>query len=179
MKKLFKVAALSAVLGFSMNAMASTDNATGTFQWAGTIPASNTGTTTVIVQKGTIAHDAGSLIFKESQPGQHVVTGSSELVFGVQTMNADATPSLVAASSFKYNLNSLSFSAGSGMMKAVTEGEAAEFKIKANDVVLSSTKTNGAGDIRLSVESNNPLTGLNSGDTVVVMATILVTDATI
>lgn len=174
MKNLIKATTLAALMGFSVNAMAVPgETATGTFQWAGNIPAANSDGRFQIVKTGSVDHDAGLLLFKASDDGlKYEVASSSELRFGVVD-----TQSGEAVSKFGYSLNRLEFATSSNQfMKAVDD----QFVIHANDDVLTTTAvTADNGEVRLLVASGSE--GLNAedytgGDQVIVMATILVSD---
>lgn len=184
MKTLFKIAALTVVMGLGANAMAAEETATAAFQWAGSIPPSNVNTDNVrIINTGTVDHDRGTLVFNEvdGEANTYKLVSSSELIFGVQKKTG---AEWIKHNTYSYKLGQLQFSAGGGLVKSVSDAQnAAEFKILANDVELTKNtalNTTRNGDVHLSVAGGVNLVGteadpLVGGDAVVVHSTVLVT----
>ncbi|TCW20759.1 hypothetical protein [Vibrio crassostreae] len=167
--KLFSLGLIAAVMGFGSNAFA--DDATGVFQWVGSIPAANTGTDTRIVDTGSTPHLNGIMTFVGSAvPGEFEVAGSSELTFTVEESGA-------AAKSFDYEIQSLKFSAGGGLLSEVSTKP--EFTVKANgaSLVKGTPVVGASGNVNLKVTNDNPINFAKEKDDVVVQATILVTNA--
>lgn len=181
MKNIFKLSTLALVLGLSVtgNAVAviGEDQATGVFQWSGTLPSENVdGTSVKIVNPGPLKHDEGTLTFAINANEGYDLTSSSELVFEVHKGTGAAPTTWTAATSFDYEVQHLQFSAGLGPVKTGTD----EFHIKANAVAIPSTGKAGANGLqRLTVGADAPLkgTGFTDGAAVVVQATILVSNA--
>ncbi|CAK2125447.1 conserved exported hypothetical protein [Vibrio crassostreae] len=166
--KLFSLGLAVVVMGFGSNALA--DDATGVFQWKGAIPPSNTGVDTRIVNTGTVPHLNGTMTFAASAaPGEYEVLGSSELTFGVEESGA-------AAASFDYEIQSLKFSAGGGVLAEVSASP--EFTVKANgtSLVKGTPVTGASGNVNLTVSNDSPIDFAQANDDVVVQATILVTN---
>lgn len=173
MKNLIKATTLAAVMGLSANAMAA--DASGSFQWSGKIPEANTSNGFKIVNNGSVNHDSGMLLFKTSENGEiHNLTGSDELIFGVVTDAGDVVQS------FKYELNSFDFAAGGTLARSVD----GQFKLHADGKELA-TKTSitkseddSTSNVHLTIENGTGLSSdtVTGGSTVVVMATILVSD---
>lgn len=178
MKNVMKTTVLALLVGMGASATVSAapaaDQASGIFQWVGTVPAAPSGGNTKIVNKGTVAHDKGTLMFQEDSatPGKYELLDSTELIFGVEVASAPAT-------SFDYEVENVKFSHGGGLMNNV-DATTPEFDVSADGTVLvkGTPVSNSSGaDVRMRLTTAQSTNAVSGGETVVVQAAILVTNA--
>ena len=163
MDKVMKLSALICALGFGHAAMA--DDASQTFQWAGSLPVANTGGTTTIENVGSTDFASGSMQFAETvMPGEYKIKSASQMIFDVYEGGSSAT-------SFDYTLTNFDFSVAGGFTAPVAD----EFILKANgnDLLPQTPVTSAAGTVALDLVSDQAITG-NGNDAVLVTAAILI-----
>lgn len=167
MKNTFKFTTIVLAMSISSAAFATT----GLFQWAGTVPNETDNGAIKIVNKGSVEHDAGTLIFKEaSSAGTYNISQSSELIFGVQTVLTD-TP----VDGFGYELTNFKFSAGGGLMTEITD-EGFNLNHDGINLAKNDPQNASADAVTLTVSGTSAQDVLAGGDEVVMQATILVSD---
>ncbi|MEZ8158967.1 hypothetical protein ACED66_22260 [Vibrio splendidus] len=178
MKNVMKTTVLALLVGMGASAAVSaapaTDEASGIFQWAGTVPAASSGANTKIVNKGTIALDKGTLVFQEDSatPGKYQLIDSTELIFGVEVASK-------AAASFDYEVENVKFSHGGGLMNDV-DATTPEFDVSVDGTVLvkgTPVSNSSAADVRMRLTTAQSTNAVSGGEEVVVQAAILVTNA--
>lgn len=170
MKNVFKVCALTAMIGFAGAAMA--DEAKQTFVWTGTVTPASVGGSTTIVNKGTVDFDSGMLAFAEAAlAGTYDVISSNEISFGI----SEADP---MAKDHQWELETFEFAHGGSFMQAV-DTTTPEFTLSANGAsVVPGSKvsiTPEVDKVTLKIQNDNPIDFVKPGESVVVQATILVT----
>ncbi|WP_129504148.1 hypothetical protein [Aeromonas veronii] len=178
MKKMLIAAVAFGAMGFVNSASATV--ASNVFQWAGTVPASATQNGFIIKSPTASDIGAGQMTFTADTAGKGVLSGSSTIEFNVFEYSANTVGA--AATDFTYQLSSLKAGV-SGL--AQEQSATGYFQIEADAVPLVKgtdvTKANG-GVVSLSVAPTNVATPSNqpaAGDSVEVLATILVSNATI
>ncbi len=165
MKKLFKIATASALVMLSANAVAS--EATGYFQWTGSIVPTNIESDIKIIDTGTIKHDKGELQFTESSTaGEYEISSSTELAFDVVNASTDVHVD------YTYTVETIQFSLGSDHLGTDFNGQ---FEVIADGVSVVKNTISGdiTGETVLTLGSTAGFVA-EGGDTLIVLATVLV-----
>ncbi len=168
MKKLFKIATAGALVMLSANAVAT--EATGTFVWAGNIPAASVEGDIKILDTGAVGHLAGQMQFAElSTAGQYEITSSDELVFDVVQAEGGAHVD------YTYTVETIRFSLGNGLL--ATDNNV-QFEVIADGVAVANNVTSGdiTGETILTLGSTTDGFTAEGGDSVTVQAIVLVAD---
>ncbi|MEI6897689.1 MAG: hypothetical protein V5786_09445 [Psychromonas sp.] len=177
MKKVCKIATVSALVMLSANAMA---DATGNFQWVGSIPTSNTSDGVIkIIDTGNVPHTEGTIVFSATgvATGEYNIATSSEMAFDVVHVEDDASADAAYKKDehvdYYYTLTHLTYAVGSSLMHEDRDGQ---FVINTDGsaIVKGESTTNLTTESTYLTLVDGHALKANEGDAVVVQATLLV-----
>jgi len=176
MKTVFKIAALAASIGLSMNVMAA-DDASQVFKWVGNVDPAPISGNTKIINSSQVPFDGAKVMYNLDESGAITLQSAEDITFTVVT---DGGTGYQPAGQFDYELTSLSYQSA-GFAKEVDENSP-EFIIEANgSALVKHTAVTGAkGDVALSLTAPGDLSPILAvGQSAVVSAQILVTNVAI